>query len=1519
MATPAYAELHCHSHFSFLDGASAADDLVARAVELDLAGLAITDHQGLYGAVRFAGAAEAAGLRAVIGIEIELLDAAVPDPDGIAVPVGRAWRPGRRSPVLPEALRPIEGQPARPRPDRARLPGHRRVVKEDHRGIGEAERGPHLVLLARDATGWRSLCRLVSHANLAGSKAVPAFTHALLEANAEGLVALSGCRHGELARRLRAGDRDGARAAAERYARMFGGPGSGGGAGGHGGSGDSAAGSGFALELSHHLLPDDDWLASETARLADELGLPVVVTNDVHYALPEDRELQDVITAIRHGRPLADLVDLRRPDGESYLKGAAELLAMPPGHAATATADPVLARAWREGIAASAEIAAACRVELAFERYRFPGFTVPRGETPFSHLSGLCWEGARRRYHPFTPAVMRQLAHELDVIEKTGLAEFFLICWDLMRFAKSRGIPAQGRGSAAGSIVAYVLGIARVDPIRHELLFERFINEGRTAYPDVDIDFSSERREEVIQYVYGKYGPEHTGMVCNLVTYRARSAVREVGNALGFPRPLVDRVAKALETYDSVMVRRDLEAEGGFAQFFARPGDDPSAALADPSFAGATLAGSAALAGARGLTDAMGQLNHERGGRLGMGAAGSASSRAPGFPGTPPAPGVLADHEAWRGALASASAAARTTPLVRASSARGRTSGAGEALGAAAGAELRADSIPDAEQASTPSFSMQAGSAGTETRTGQPPATAPRRAGAAGELRGSGTAVGGFVRDIEIASGTWDGAPASAPAIRPGGTGDDKGGPGDTPASVAWLRAGRGTGYAGDKRLVEDRAVEGREIASRLDPESGVLLPEARRHDPPGSSVARLDPGPAEVVEGGHRGSVARLSDWERWLELCARIDGFPRHLSIHSGGMLITAAPLIDIVPIERATMKDRVVVQYDKRDVETMKLIKLDLLGLGMLAAIDETVGLIEHDCAVCLDLDRLPEEIPEVFAMLQAADTVGVFQVESRAQMQTLPKSRPASLDDLVVEVAIIRPGPIQGNAVHPYLRRKQGVEPVTYLHPSLEPILHDTLGVILYQEQVMKIAISVAGFTPAGSDAFRRAMGTYRSAREMERLHAEFVDGCVRVQSMPPDDAEELFRRCAAFASFGFAKSHAAAFARTAYESSFLKLFYPAQFLVGLINAQPMGFYPVEVLVNDARRHGVAVLPVDVNRSTYRTTTEWVGRPGWALAGVAGDDGSHDGDPGEPLPAGSGIEARPAPVRTSACVIPGAASRERWAAESMTGWGVRLGLHLVKGIGEEQQARLDTELAHGPYESLADVVERTGLAEEVVERLIRAGALDSLGRPRRELLWQLREVAGASKGRVDGRAVRGAAGSRRAAGRPMDLRLPPTEAPALPPITEPERLGDAYAVVGLDARRQAVALFREALDRLGAVTNAALSDRGPGPVVIGGLVVTRQHPMTARGTVFLALEDETGMVNVTLWPDAWQRLRSVVRRHALVLVDGDLQREGNVVNVIARGVVPLVEAARGAGGPEGPSGVRQLGQAGMRRLG
>ena len=1311
------------------------------------------------------------------------------------------------------------------------------------------------MLLARSAIGWRSLSRLISRANLAGTKGVPRFHQALLDEHHEGLVALSGCRDGEIARRLRVGDRMGARAVAERYATLF-------------GRGDDPASSGFFIELSHHLLPDDDWLVAESAALATELGLPVVVTNDVHYATPDDREFHDVLTAIKHGRTLDTLADLRRTDAESYLKSGDEVAALATGF------DEATARAWREGIATSAEVAASCSVDLEFEQYRFPGFPVPDGETPFSYLSELCWEGAKKRYLPLTSAVVKRLAHELEVIERAGLAEFFLICWDLMRFAKEEGIPAQGRGSATSSIVSYTLGISRVEPIAHDLLFERFINPGRTTYPDVDIDFSSARREEVIQYIYRRYGPEHTGMVCNLVTYRARSAVREVGYALGFPRPLVDRVAKALETYDSVMVRRDLEADGGFAEFFKRSGDgEPAEALA------------ATEAEGHGLVDGMGQLNT----RIPL--VGKVPPwRQPPTPEDPAAPKPFA----WLRDLPADDVPAGGTALI----AQGGQSSHERARHVAGMA--RFDRV-------------------TSVAEGDPIGTADQDVAADGPSSAGGETA---FRDDPLAPRT---------AIRAGGTSGDEGGPGDTPASVAWLKAGRGTGYASERdRLVRPGLVDGRMI----DPESGQVEPAPRtvdratdrlgrpnHWDPPApstaslgrggdrgdrsadhNSVARIEPEPPPQARGG---STVGLSHWERWLEFCARIDGFPRHLSIHSGGMLVTAAPLIDIAPLERATMPDRVVVQFDKRDVETLKLIKLDLLGLGMLAAMDETLQLIEHDCAVCLDLDRLPEDVPEVFEMLQAADTVGVFQVESRAQMQTLPKSRPHNLDDLVVEVAIIRPGPIQGNAVHPYLRRKQGLEPVTYLHPSLEPVLKDSMGVILYQEQVMRIAIEVAGFSPAASDGFRRAMGTWRSTREMEKLHRQFVDGALRQPGMTEEDAEELFRQVAAFASFGFAKSHAAAFARTAYESSFLKLFYPAQFLVGLINAQPMGFYPVEVLVNDAKRHGVAVLPVDINGSSYKTTTEWVGRPG------------------EPLPPGVGIEARPEPVVSSACVNPSISARERWTPEVTVGWGVRLGLHLVKGIGEQHEALLDAERDRGPYRSLAEVVERTGLPEEVLERLIRSGAMDSLGRPRRELLWQLREVAGASRGRVDGRALRAlgrAAGKRgAAAGRPMDLRLPATDAPALPAITESERIGDAYAVLGVDAQRQVVGLFRPALDRLGAVTNAALADRRPGNVRVGGLVVTRQHPMTAKGTVFLALEDETGMVNVTLWPNTWERLRGVVRRHALLLVDGELQREGHVVNVVAHEVRPLPEVAAEAGGPERPGGVRQMGQAGMRRLG
>ena len=593
-----------------------------------------------------------------------------------------------------------------------------------------------------------------------------------------------------------------------------------------------------------------------------------------------------------------------------------------------------------------------------------------------------------------------------------------------MRFAKEQGIPAQGRGSATSSIVSYTLGISRVEPIAHNLLFERFINPGRTTYPDVDIDFSSERREEVIQYIYRRYGPEHTGMVCNLVTYRARSAVREVGYALGFPRPLVDRVAKALETYDSVMVRRDLEADGGFAEFFRRPGEGlPAEARA------------AEAAEALGLVDGMGQLNTR------MPLVGKVPPwRQPPKPEDPNAPRPFAWlREAGPGRSGAGSQARPCRwDVPGAATAHRRCSGKG--------ASSRNGEMPDGRWPSTNARS------GSGRFTG---------AGRLTTLRSSarGTTRIRYSVGARTDGGERPSCGRSRPAWRP-----------ESPrpsGRVAGRRRGRPGRHAGQRRLAAGRPRHGLRGRSRPAAPAGAGRrararsgerdaapatarggsprpagslgsagsPTPRRADqgaqPAHSSVARVEPEPPPQPRGG---STVGLSDWERWLEFCARIDGFPRHLSIHSGGMLVTAAPLIDIAPLERATMPDRVVVQFDKRDVETLKLIKLDLLGLGMLAAIDETLQLIQHDCAVCLDLDRLPENVPEVFAMLQAADTVGVFQVESRAQMQTLPKSRPQSLDDLVVEVAIIRPGPIQGNAVHPFLRRKQGLEPVDLPPPE-----------------------------------------------------------------------------------------------------------------------------------------------------------------------------------------------------------------------------------------------------------------------------------------------------------------------------------------------------------------------------------------------------------------------------------------------------------------------------------------------------
>jgi len=548
------------------------------------------------------------------------------------------------------------------------------------------------------------------------------------------------------------------------------------------------------------------------------------------------------------------------------------------------------------------------------------------------------------------------LDHELQVIERTGLAEYFLIVWDICRYAHERGIPAQGRGSAANSLVAYLLDITRVDPIAQNLLFERFLNEEANTMPDIDVDFSTNHREEVLQYVYDKYGEEHTAMVCNVVTFRARSAVRDVGKALGFPLPLLDQVAKALDTRKAGALEDELAGINGFAD--------------------------------------------------------------------------------------------------------------------------KTDHLP-----------------------------------------------------------------------------------------------------------------------------------------------------------------------WQQLIELCREIDSFPRHLSIHVGGMLITGKPLVEIAPLERATMPGRVVVQFNKDDVEDLGLIKIDLLGLRTLSLIHDALQMIKEHRGVELDLERIPLDDPAVYEMLCRADTIGTFQVESRAQAQTLPRMRPQKFEDIVVEVALIRPGPLQGNMVHPYLQRRAGQEEVTYLHPALEPALKETLGVIIFQEQVLKVAMAIAGFTPGEADMLRRAMSRNRSHAEMEKLRGRFITGALE-NGLDEGTAEKIFDQLAGFAEFGFCKSHAAAFARTAYETLYLKAHYPAEFYCALLNNQPMGFYSPAVIVGDAKRHGVKILPVDVNRSRAKCTLE--------------------------------------------------------------GDGIRLGFARVDTLGEASLEMLEEARSDGPYYSLRDFCRRTRLPRNAIENLIMVGA-------------------------------------------------------------------------------------------------------------------------------------------------------------------------------------------------------------------
>jgi len=937
-----------------------------------------------------------------------------------------------------------------------------------------------------------------------------------------------------------------------------------------------------ALLLSNHLHPADRWLIAESAAIARAADIPLVASATPDHATAEDKPLLDVLTAIRHRTTLdqAAAHGLLLPNSEHRLHSEAVLRTLLPG--------------LPEAFDNAARIAAGCEVSLDFSDVRFPGYPVPAGETPFSVLYGLCQESVQRRYHPMTSVVAARLQRELDVIEKTHLAEFFLITWDIMRFAREHGIPGQGRGSAADSIVAYLLGITRVDPVAHDLLFERFLHEDHQGTPDIDIDFSTDHREQVLQYVYEKYGADRTGMVANVVTFRPRMAIRQVGLAMGFPETLIEKLG----------------------------------------------------------THTHGWYIHPT------------------------------------------------------------------------------DSAPDHRES----------------------AGAPESA------------------DIDTTLGS---AAAS--------------------------------------------------------PSSDVSNPQ-----------------------------------WLQYVDILRRIEGTPRHLSIHVGGMLVTGEPLVDVVPVERATMPGRVVVQFDKDDVEDLGLIKMDLLGLRTLSAIAECLELVEQTTGARPDLDALPLDDQRVYDVICKVDTIGLFQIESRAQQQSLWQSQPRCFNDLIVQVAIIRPGPIQGDAVHPYLRRRQGLEPVTYLHPKLEPILAETCGVVLYQEQILRIVMEIAAYTAGEADRFRRAMNRHRSRVEMEELRDGFIHRCIE-HDLSEDVAQQIFKSVAGFAEFGFCKSHAAAFARTAYETAWLRMTYPAHFTCALLNAQPMGFYHPSVLVDDVKRHGVRVLPVDVIRSRARCTVE-------AVDNVA-----------QPF-------------------------------------AIRLGFAYVHGLGPTARAACEDAINDGANTSVAAFWKHTLLSRVAMENLIRVGAFDGVaaGRSRRQLLWELKEVEEALPPRRRPRASaspdKGAAvvtgpprGSGAIAGNrlgdaphtPRDpstdpvppLMALPATPPVLPEMDERTRVNTEYVLTEVSTGPHLVSFMRAKLDALGCVPLGKVRDGADGTRIrVAGLVITRQQPSTARGFRFFTLADEDAHCDLVFRPAVVQRTLEVAR-HPLLMVDGRLQVEHGRVNVLVEQVTAL----------------------------
>lgn len=1072
-----YAELHAHSNFSFLDGASSPETLIEEAARLRLNALALTDHDGFYGIVRFAEAAEKLDVATVFGAELSL------------------------------------------------------DLSKPQNGVADPE-GSHLLVLARRKEGYHRLAGAITSAQLApqAEKGRPLYDLDELAAQAHGdWMVLTGCRKGPVRQALEFEGADGAAREVDRLVALFG-------------------RENVLVELTDRGDPLDSTRNDALAAIAERQGLGTVATGNVHYATTKQHRLSQALAAVRARRSLDELDGWLPAAPTAHLRSGAEMarrFARYPG-----------------AVERTVEVAADLSFQLRMAKPRLPRQKVPEGHTPMSWLRQLVLDAIPRKYPDASDDDLARIDRELAVIEMKDFPGYFLIVYDIVREARSRGILCQGRGSAANSAVCYLLDITAVDAIARELPFERFLSSMRDEEPDIDVDFDSERREEVIQYVYEKYGRRNAAQVANVIQYRPKFAVRDMAKALG---------------------------------------------------------------------------------------------HSPG------------QQDAWS-------------------------------------------------------------------------------------------------KQIE----RW------GPAV------------------------------------------------------------ESDDHDIPDEVIA-----------------------------LATEVLKFPRHLGIHSGGMVLTDRPVGEVCPIENGRMENRTVLQWDKDDCAWMGLVKFDLLGLGMLSALQYCFDLVNESTGRLWNLDSLPKEEEAVYDMLCRADSIGVFQVESRAQMGTLPRLQPRAFYDLVVEIALIRPGPIQGGAVHPYIRRKLGQEPVTYLHPKLKPVLERTLGVPLFQEQLMQMAMAVGDCSAEDADLLRRAMGSKRGLEKISSLREKLYEGMAN-NGINAADSDVIYTKIEAFANFGFAESHSTSFALLVYASSWIKLHYPAAFLAGLLRAQPMGFYSPQTLTADARRHGVEVRRPDIQRSGVQAGLEPVllaAEPGVVVAETGLDECL-----GRPHPVPKVFD-RSKPDRTA----------EHRRDGNVT---VRLGLDEVTSIGSTLAERIVAERdENGPYLSMADLARRVELTTPQLEALATAGAFESLGLTKREALWEAGNAAQEKAEYLPGTFVS-------------------VQPPLLPMLSAEEQVVYDLWATGISPDDHPLAHARAELRRRGALSVGDLATAENGRrIEVGGVVTHRQRPATASGITFMNIEDETGILNVICGVGVWKRYRRIARDSPALVVRGILERtDEGITNLVADQLEPLTLAAK-----------------------